>query len=251
MPLCPYAPAPMFHVRSSPSRSPTGFPDFVAKDPQFRQQKYLVGQDQVLAEAATRIRSGSEPRLSQNEKIPGQLIVLLAKFDSCQSLCKRKKLLSEPVVRKLPDGSSVLHLDALHETSAEIRRLLAEYAGEIINEAESSFEEVIYIPVSAFGRPPEQVDETMFGIRPRDVHAQWTEVPLLYALHKSAPRLMPVARHTLSIVAPPQFFHARICSTSFPRRERSPCIAGYGGEATLVGAAFRTCGLGPYVRLRR
>ena len=89
----------------------------------------------------------------------------------------------------------------LHAVSDEVREMLAEYAGEIVNEAESSFAEVIYIPVTAFGRSPEQVDDqsNLFGIRPRDVHSQWTEFPMLYALHKAAPRLVPVASHKIGV----------------------------------------------------
>jgi len=171
-------------------------------DPQFRQQKWLYSQDQILAEAANRIRSYSEPRLSQSEKIPGQLVVIVSKFDAIHALCRRKKITDTPLTRKVHGGSSVLDLDALQSVSDEIRSMLESIAGEVVNEAESSFQEVIYIPVSAFGRPPEQVDEqaNLFGIRPRDVHSQWTEVPLLYALHKAAAKLVPATRHKLSVV---------------------------------------------------
>ncbi len=199
-------------------------------DPQFRQDKYLYSQDQVLAEAANRIRSYSEPRLSQNEKIPGQLVVVVSKFDSIQQLCRRKKLLESPVIRRMERGGSVLHLDTLTAVSNETRDLLADYAGEIINEAESSFAEVIYIPVSAFGRSPEQVDEqsNLFGIRPRDVHSQWTEYPMLYALHKAAPRLVPVASHKLSVAQ----------ATSKSNGEGIAKSNG-AGEATTVAADVR------------
>jgi hypothetical protein len=140
--------------------------------------------------------------LSQNEKIPGQLVVVVSKFDAIQNLCRRKKLLDTPVIRKTDSGRSVLHVDSLQALSDDVRTILAEHAGEVINEAESSFQEVLYVPVSAFGRAPEQVNDqaNLFGIRPRDVRSQWTEVPMLYALHKAAPRLVPVAQHKLSVV---------------------------------------------------
>ena len=95
----------------------------------------------------------------------------------------------------------MLDVDLLHTVSDEIRDTLGEYAGEIVNEAESSFAEVIYIPVTALGRSPEQVDDqsNLFGIRPRDVHSQWTEFPMLYALHKAAPKLVPVASHKIGV----------------------------------------------------
>src|SRR5262245_1736033 len=171
-----------------------------SKDPQFRQQKYLYSQDQVLAEAASRIRSYSEPRLSQHEKIPGQLVVVVSKFDACQQLCRRKKLLETPVIRYTEKGS-LLDVDLLHAVSDEVRFLLSQYAGEVINEAESSFSDVVYIPVTALGRSPEQVDDqsNLFGIRPRDVHSQWTEFPMLFALHKAAPKLVPVASHKIAV----------------------------------------------------
>jgi hypothetical protein len=186
-----------------------------SKDPQFRQQKWLYSQDQVLAEAAMRIRSYSEPRLSQHEKIPGHLVVVVSKFDAIAALSPRKKLLETPVIRKMQDGPSVLHVDALQAVSSEIRGMLAEYAGEIVNEAESSFQDVIYIPASAFGRPPEQVGDqpNLFGIRPRDVHSQWTEVPMLYALHEAAPKLVPVKRHHLQVVDRSDFAPPRLKET--------------------------------------
>jgi hypothetical protein len=175
-----------------------------SNDPQFRQQKYLYSQDQILAEAANRIRSYSEPRLSQSEKIPGHLVVVVSKFDACQSLCRRKRIMETPLTRKVHGGSSVLDIDALMSVSDEIKAMLEANAGEVVNEAESSFQDVVYIPASAFGRPPEQVDDqaNLFGIRPKDVHSQWTEVPMLYALHQAAPRLIPATKHKLSVVRP-------------------------------------------------
>ncbi len=189
---------------------PTQHPKFrravVAKakdpDPQFMQSKYLYPQDQVLAEGALRIRNYLETPLAQSEKIPGQLVVLVSKFDSCQALCRRKRLFEVPVIRKLPDGASVMDLEALKAVSDDVRGMLGEHAGEVINEAESSFQEVIYIPVSAFGRSPQQDVERpdMFLIRPKDVHSQWTEVPMLYALHKVAPRVVPIGQRQLNVV---------------------------------------------------
>lgn len=175
-----------------------------SQDPQFRQQKWLYSQDQILAEAANRIRSYSEPRLSQSEKIPGHLVVIVSKFDACQNLCRRKKIMETVLTRKVHGGSSVLDIDALMAVSDEIKAMLSEHAGEVVNEAESSFQNVVYIPCSAFGRPPEQVDDqaNLFGIRPKDVRSQWTEVPLLYALHQAAPRLVPATKHKLSVVRP-------------------------------------------------
>ena len=168
-------------------------------DPQFKQQTHLHPQDQILAEAANRIRSSSEPRLSQSEKIPGHLVVIVSKFDAIQALSRRKKLMETPLTRKVHGGSSVLDLAALQGVSDEIKALLSEVAGEVVNEAESSYQDVIYIPVTAFGRSPEHVNNG-FSIRPRDVQSHWTEVPLLYALHKSAAKLVPAANHKLSVV---------------------------------------------------
>lgn len=168
-------------------------------DPQFRQNENLFSQDQVLAEAARRIRNDSSPRLQQGQKIPGHLVVVVSKFDSCRRLCRREELLRDPIVGTVADNlPSALNMDVLDAASADIKAMLLKYAGEIVSEAEGAFQHVTYIPVSALGRAPEKVDPNvnLFLIRPRDVESMWTEVPMLFALNMVAKRLVPFARFT-------------------------------------------------------
>ncbi len=168
---------------------PTQHPKFRArckthsKDPQMGDHGWSHRQDQVLLEAANRIRAHSGR--SQNDKLDQPLVVIITKYDAWQSLAPQPELDLERVVRRVRSNMSALDIEHLTAVSHAMRQLLGRYAREMVTAAESVAEEVLYIPVSALGRPPELIDSSgMLGTRPRNIRPNWAEVPLLFALYR-------------------------------------------------------------------
>ena len=154
-----------------------------SSDPQMGDHGWSHRQDQVLLEAAKRIRSHNG--LSQNDKLRQPLVVIVTKYDAWQSLAPNLQLNLERVVRRVGAKMSALDIERLTSTSDSVRQLLNRYASEMVTAAESIAEQVIYVPVSALGQSPELIDSSgMLGSRPRDIRPIWTEVPLLFALYR-------------------------------------------------------------------
>lgn len=170
---------------------PTQHPTFrracksVSDDPQLDKFGASSLQDQVLMEAANRIRENA--RLAPNEKYSRPLIVVVTKYDTWRKLIKAPRLKTEHVVRMSSSGMAALDMDKLRQLSNQVRAVLLEYADEMVAATEGFFSDVIYIPVSALGRRPEVVgDEGITGlaIRPKDIDPMWTEIPMLYVLNR-------------------------------------------------------------------
>ena len=158
-------------------------------DPQMGDHGWSHRQDQVLLEAASRIRRHSG--WSQSEKYKHPLIVVLTKLDAWRSLVPDLNLDIHRVVRKVSATMSALDARAVQETSDRLRKLLAQLAPEMVTAAESFSEQVTYLPVSALGRGPEVVDSKGFlGIRPKHIQPVWAEMPMLYALSHSTQGLV-------------------------------------------------------------
>ncbi|MEX0978166.1 MAG: hypothetical protein WDZ48_04915, partial [Pirellulales bacterium] len=73
-----------------------------------------------------------------------------------------------------------------------LRALLVRLTPELVSAAESFAEQVVYMPASSLGRPPE-VDSAsgLLGIRPRDLRPLWVEVPILYAMARWMDGIIP------------------------------------------------------------
>lgn len=161
-----------------------------SEDPQFTATGRSFRQDQILNEAANRIRT--QAGLSQREKYQKPLIIVMTKFDSWGPLLCDFEL--QQPVQDLGDKHS-LDLDMIDSISDKMRELMTQYAPEFLNAAEGFAEKVMFIPVSALGVSPEIDDDTgMLGVRPNDVQPCWAEVPLLYLLSRSG--LIPSFRRT-------------------------------------------------------
>ena len=143
----------------------------------------------MLLEAAHRIRSVTG--LPQNARAPRPLIVIVTKYDAWWSLAKFQPLESNWVVRPHSSGLCGLYVDGLQMISQQMREILMEYSPELVAAAEGFSEDVIYVPVSALGHGPERDATGALGVRPRDIDPMWAEVPMLYALHRSVPGLVP------------------------------------------------------------
>jgi len=160
-----------------------------SSDPQLEQRQWIHRQDQVLLEAAHRIRTAAG--LPQNARDTRPLIVVVTKYDAWWSLAKFQPLESNWVVRPHSSGVCGLHVEGLLTISQQMREILMKYSPELVAAAEGFSEDVTYIPVSALGRGPERDVTGALGVRPQDINPMWAEVPMLYALHRSVPGLVP------------------------------------------------------------
>ena len=159
-------------------------------DPQILGTGRSHRQDQILHEAANRIRTHAG--LAQQQKYSKPLIVVVTKMDAwAPTLWPEWEQLEDPI-RDAKQGIAGLEVGLIQEVSGKIRAILAKLAPEFVNAAEGFAENVTYIPVSALGRGPE-VDEGsgLLGVRPNEVKPVWAEVPLLYLLSQTSAGLIP------------------------------------------------------------
>lgn len=155
-------------------------------DPQVVEPLHTIRQENILAEAALRVRKYTG--LSTYERHTSPLLVLLAKSDIWAPLVDAD-LVTEPVVS--PPGpaataagsrTDALDLDRVEQVSDLLRHLLLEIAPEVVTTAEDFASQVYYLPVSALGGSPEKLpDASGLVVRPRNVHPHWVTVPLLYS----------------------------------------------------------------------
>lgn len=149
----------------------------------------LSRQETLLNEAAARVRKFRG--LSQSARDDRPLIVILSKFDEWSHLIGS---MDDPEPWRRIDGAGVrgLDVDRIHDRSARLRELLARYCPETVAAAEGFAEEVIYIAVSALGDQMEIDPATNLpGVRPANIRPYWATIPLLYALARAAPALIP------------------------------------------------------------
>ncbi len=165
-----------------------------------REGQETMRQEAILQEAAARIRRYAGLRSDQKHKQP--LIVIVTKFDSWSNFVADADL-EEPLRQvKIPnaDGQgyqtmSGLEVDKIEQQSQRIRKLLLNITPEIVTAAEGFCEEVIYIPVSAVGwRVTVRDSDQREIMRPADAIPFWVTIPYLYAMHRTCPGLIPVAK---------------------------------------------------------
>lgn len=162
-------------------------------DPQIESAtKKLHRQDQVILEAANRIRN--QIGLGHNEKYSRPVVVVVTKYDAWSSLTSKKRLHTGWVVRDTPEGSE-LDVTRLKELSNQIRKILSKFASEVVTAVEAFAEDVTYIPVSSLGCSPEVDKKTgELRVRPGHIDPQFAEIPLLYVLHRTVNGLIPVVQ---------------------------------------------------------
>lgn len=164
-------------------------------DPQMRERterterEKPIRQDVILQEATERIRR--QIGLGYGVKHLRPLIVVVTKYDCWSSLLDGEELPTPWVAGRGIDLHG-LDLGLVERFSARVRSLLWEMTPEIVSTAEAFAETVWYIPVSAIGRSPEVDPVTgKLAVRPRDMHPQWAEVPLLALLSAGTSGLIP------------------------------------------------------------
>ncbi|HUG92775.1 MAG TPA: hypothetical protein VML55_18180, partial [Planctomycetaceae bacterium] len=141
-------------------------------DPQMGAHGWSHRQDQIILEAANRIRTFKG--LRQGEKYSEPLVVVTTKFDAWMSLVGGRRLERNWVIRTSGAGVAGLDLPTLQKLSGQTRSLLDQFAPEIVSAAEGFSEDVTYIPSSALGHAPDVIPGGL-GIRPRDIRPQWAE----------------------------------------------------------------------------
>ncbi|MBL8819032.1 MAG: hypothetical protein JNL58_23590 [Planctomyces sp.] len=167
-------------------------------DPQVTSEVSSYRQDLVLSEATRRIRAETGLQSGQRDHRP--LIVILTKYDVWRAAVKGPSLNADTILQKIETGLCEFNVSQLKSISAMFRSVLTKVAPEIVSTAEAFSEDVTYIPVSALGCSPESIPGTAaeggsrmsLGIRPKDIQPIWSEVPLLYAMHRSIPGFLPV-----------------------------------------------------------
>ena len=177
---------------------PTQEPDFrrmcrgKTNDPQMRKSIRNHRQVEVLSEAAKRIRDQTGLRGKAMDSKP--LIVIVTKYDAWCSLMGGFPLRRQAI---LPPGHATQRFfdeQTLQSVSNQVRQVLLEYSRELVMEAESFSEDVIYIPVSATGHSPKLIrdDEGKGHLRVNtsSINPMWCEMPLLYALFRSVDGLL-------------------------------------------------------------
>jgi hypothetical protein len=186
---------------------PTQHPSFrracagKSNDPQMAKVVWSHRQDQVLLEAANRIRANT--RLPQHEKSTRPLIVVVTKYDAWNSLTNVPELKASWIVRHTDEGIAGIDIQNVQKFSAQVRAILSQLAPEIVAAAEAFSSDVTYMPVSSLGHRP-TVDEKsgLLGIRPDQIRPMWAEIPMLYAIHRAVPGMIAAARRVTQSSTP-------------------------------------------------
>jgi hypothetical protein len=148
-------------------------------------------QETVLTEAALRVRRYAG--LSSAQKLDRPLLVIVAKSDVWAPMLDLD-ILTEPLVEQSGRLAGV-DLQRIEKVSAKVRELMLSLAPEFVAAAEDFCQHVVYVPVSALGRAPEEDASTkLLGIRPRDIRPHWVTVPVLYTFAKWSSGLVSAAR---------------------------------------------------------
>ncbi len=160
-----------------------------AEDPQLGAHGKNNPQDQVLLEAKRRVQNLTG--LAQHAKFSRPLIVVVTKYDVWHSLLMEGFVDMNSLLCRTDRGTA-LDLRRLQRLSERTRELLFQLAPDIVAAAEGFSDEVIYFPNSALGCSPETLPGNKgLGVRPCNIRPRLAELPLLYALHRAVPTLIP------------------------------------------------------------
>src|SRR5690606_18677238 len=170
-----------------------------SQDPQMGEHGKKFQQDLVLSDAARRIRD--QTKLSESQMYDKPLIVVVTKFDAWCGLTSQHRLLEEIAIRPTRSGHAAFNVGGVEKISKQIREILSRHAGRIVAAAERFASDVTYIPVSAIGCTPRVVpgdDGEHLLVRAGDIDPMWAQVPMLYALHRTVPGLIPLTKSSVT-----------------------------------------------------
>lgn len=161
-----------------------------SQDPQLTSRKKNHRQDEILQEAAKRIRQ--KANLPQHQPIEKPLIVVVNKFDVWKNLLKDFDPASLPIYPTTRQGVTGVNVTVLETVSNKVRALLNELAPEFVAATETFSDDVTFLPVSPQGCSPHFSDSSnLLGVKPGELNPVWAEVPLLLAIAKAKCALMP------------------------------------------------------------
>lgn len=169
-----------------------------SRDPQLGEEFRCYRQDEVLLEAAKRIRQ--KANMAQHEQIRQPLVVIVNKYDVWRPLLPDIDLRQCDPFYPLADGTLGLDLRVVNEVSRQTRALLENTAPEIIAACDSFGSDVTFVPASPQGCSPERQqtgDAVALGVRPSQIDPLWADVPLLYGMGRAKCSLIPTieAKH--------------------------------------------------------
>lgn len=147
----------------------------------------LSRQETILNEAAARIRRHMS--LSQGSKYERPLIIVLSKLDEWGHLLDIE---DDGDPWRAQGNTTGVNVQKVERRSARLREILMTYCPEIVTAADTFAKDITYIAVSSLGNGVE-VDPSsgLPGIRPRNIRPHWVTVPLLYAISRVLPALIP------------------------------------------------------------
>jgi len=164
---------------------PTQDPRFRARcigitDPQVQDPKVTSQQTVLMTEMIARVRRHTG--MNAAAKFDKPLFIILHKFDVWRHLVS-PDLRTAPICPVVGNFVDELEINEMFSTSFALRTLMLELCSGIVHMAEDFAEQVIYLPVSAFGRNAERMPESGgVGIRPRDIQPIGVTMPVLYTL---------------------------------------------------------------------
>jgi hypothetical protein len=156
------------------------------QDPQLTSGRGTQRQEILLNEAASRVRRYTN--LAPGKKHDRPLMILVPKSDVWGSLID-EDIISEPFLPNAVAGRlAAVDVVRVERVSRKIRALLQIETPELVAAAEEFCQHVVYIPISALGRSPEESPlpggGTGLFVRPKDIAPRWAAVPVLYMFAK-------------------------------------------------------------------
>ena len=161
-------------------------------DPQIKPGTRVERQEILLAEAIARIRRAAG--MLRSKKYEHPLLVVVTKYDIWRDLFDHP--LRSAWQQPSETSSALLDFDTIMAASFALRHLMMKLCPEFVSTAEAFASKVVYIPVSAMGRSPEEdpenPDSGALLVRPKDIKPIWATVPFLTML--GLKKLTPMAK---------------------------------------------------------
>lgn len=163
-------------------------PSFGDVDPQLASDAHVCDQTVLLSEMIGRIRKLRN--LSSAERCDIPLVIAVGKYDVWRSIFPCDFAAQRPVRSAADTLEAALDRNRIMDTSFALRELLLGYVPELVQTAETFFNDVTFVPFSNFGRPAYPSEATgQFGIIPSEIAPIWVDVPMLHLLGQG--KLLP------------------------------------------------------------
>jgi hypothetical protein len=147
----------------------------------------LTRQETILTEAAARIRRHAG--LSHTAKYDRPLIVVVSKFDEWS---RSLDVGDDDEPWRAHGKVTGVDVQQIERASSRVREILTRFCPEMVATAESFARDITYVPVSSLGGRVVHDPTSGFAcIRPRDIEPRWAAVPLIYAISRVLPALVP------------------------------------------------------------